>query len=334
MRFNKHIATIDSHTAGEPLRIILSGFPPIKGETMLEKRKFAQTHLDEFRKVLMFEPRGHHGMYGCIVTPPVSAEAEFGVLFMHNEGFSTMCGHGIIAVVTALLETGQLSRDKVEKPLIIDSPAGKITAHVELEQDEVRAVSFENVPSFVYAEDVQLEWEGRRFSVSIAYGGAFYAIVEAKDLGLKVDIPSLPTIQEWGWQIKQQIEAKMKVQHPFEPEIQGIYGVIFSDQPELETSDLKNVTIFAEKQVDRSPCGTGTSARLATLYQQGKLQIGERFVHEGIVNGQFTSDILRTTKVGSYEAIVPRIGGRGFITGLHQFFVDPSDPLGAGFLLQ
>ncbi|MED1780666.1 proline racemase family protein [Brevibacillus fortis] len=334
MHINQLFTTIEAHTGGEPLRIITGGIPPLAGETILEKRRYFREGLDYIRRVLMYEPRGHHGMYGCVMTEPVSPDAAFGVLFMHNEGYSTMCGHGIIAVVTAAIETGILRLEDPTERIVIDSPAGRIIAHANVEESRVQSVSFENVPSFVLAQDVPIEWEGRIFPVDISFGGAFYAVVQAEDIGVQVEIEQLAELQEWGRRIKEQIEANMEVVHPLEPELKGIYGVIISDKPRVEGSDLRNVTIFADKQVDRSPCGTGTAARVATLHARGKLAAGEAFVHEGIVGSQFIGKVVATTQVGSYPAVVPSIEGKAFITGLHQFVVDPTDPLKDGFLLR
>ncbi|MEK3745263.1 MULTISPECIES: proline racemase family protein [Brevibacillus] len=334
MNIQQLFTTIDAHTGGEPLRIITGGIPPLKGETILEKRRYFRQELDHIRRVLMYEPRGHHGMYGCVMTAPVSPDAAFGVLFMHNEGYSTMCGHGIIAVVTAAIETGMLRVADPDEKIVIDSPAGRIIARAHTDGAHVQSVAFENVPSFVFAKDVPIEWEGKLFSVDIAFGGAFYAVVQAKDIGVQVEIEQLASLQEWGSRIKQQIEAKLAVVHPFEPELAGIYGVIISDEPRVQGSHLRNVTVFADKQIDRSPCGTGTAARVATLFARGQLAVGERFVHEGIVGSQFVGTVLETTQVGDYPAVIPSIEGRAFITGLHQFVVDPTDPLKDGFLLR
>ncbi|MBM7714849.1 proline racemase [Bacillus thermophilus] len=334
MMMNQLYSTIDVHVSGEPLRIITDGFPEIKGRTQLERRAYCMEYLDDIRQVLMFEPRGHHGMYGCIMTPPASPHADFGVLFMHNEGWSTMCGHGIVAVMTMGIETGRLKVTEENQKFIIDSPAGEIVAYVKSTDDRVEAVSFENVPSFVLEKDVSVQLGGHEFHVDIAFGGAFYVVVNSGDLGLKVNKKDLPAIQKWGTKIKRFIEEKINVVHPIEKGLHGIYGVIFSDEPVSGEADLRNVTIFADEQVDRSPCGTGTCARLATLHAHGKL--GERgsFVHESITNGHFTGEILSLTKVGPYEAIVPKVTGNAFITGFHQFVVDPHDNLPKGFLLE
>lgn len=333
MEFNQHFTTIDVHTAGEPLRIITGGVPPIPGKTIFEKRSYFLKNMDHIREVLMYEPRGHEGMYGCIITEPVSQGAHFGVLFMHNEGLSTMCGHGIIAAVTTVIETGLFTFKENEK-IIIDSPAGKIIASAKCEGTKVASVSFENVPSFVFEANVPVTVGGIDCSVDIVFGGAFYAIVDANVLDIKVEIPQLSTLKKIGRTIKEQIEAKLKVVHPFEKDLHGIYGVIISDQPKKADSHLRNVTVFAEEQIDRSPCGTGTAGRIAALYHHGKLSIGEKFVHESIIGSQFTAEILSTTKVGDFEAVVPQITGNAFITGFQQFVVDPSDPLKKGFLLR
>ena len=334
MELNRLLTTIDTHVAGEPLRIITGGLPQIKGNTILEKRAYFREHYDHLRRILMYEPRGHDGMYGCIITPPVSDDSDFGVLFMHNEGFSTMCGHGIICVVTMAIETGMVEQAGGRTEVVIDSPAGKVVAHAECDKGKVLSVTFENVPSFVFQKDVPIQLPEFHFTADIAFGGAFYAIVHAKDLGVKISIEDQENLKAWGWKIKKAIEEKMKVQHPLQPELQGIYGVIISDDPVKDDSDLRNVTIFADKQIDRSPCGTGTCARMAALHARGELAINEKFVHESLIGSQFTGRILIETKVENYPAIIPSITGSAFITGSHQFVVDPEDPLGAGFLLK
>ncbi|TCP23442.1 proline racemase [Scopulibacillus darangshiensis] len=334
MQFEDQYTTIDAHTAGEPLRIITGGIPPVPGKKMLEKRAFFKKEWDHIRKVLMHEPRGHEGMYGCVVTPPVSDDADFGVLFMHNEGFSTMCGHGIIAVVTALVETGYFKSREEKVRFVIDSPAGKIIARAEHDGLEVASVSFENVPSFIYQSHVPLKLKGRTFEIDIAFGGAFYAIVQAKDLGVSVGIEKVAKLKDWGEVIKEQIEKELDVVHPLEKELKGIYGVIICDDAEKEDSDRKNVTIFADGQIDRSPCGTGTCAQMAELFHKGQLKQGELFVSESIVASQLTGRVLAKTTVGPFNAVLPELTGSAFITGYHQFVVDPADPLKEGFLLK
>lgn len=331
MNFNKLISTIDMHVEGEPLRIITSGLPEIKGKTQLEKRAYCMKNLDTIRKILMYEPRGHHGMYGCIITPPAEPDSDFGVLFMHNEGWSTMCGHGIIAVVKMVVETGRFLHTK--EKYVIDTPAGKVTAYANCKDNKVESVSFDNVPSFVYKNDLKLNINGKDISGKIAFGGAFYAVINSKDIGLSVDFENLNELQKWGTKIKNSIESEMEVVHPIEKGLKGIYGVVFSDAPEDSKADLRNVTIFANAQIDRSPCGTATCARLATLEEEEALQDG-KFIHESITGGHFIGEIIAYSKVGKYKAIVPRVTGNSFITGLHQFVMDPDDTLKSGFLLE
>ncbi|KOP71458.1 proline racemase [Lysinibacillus sp. FJAT-14745] len=333
MEFKKMFTTIDLHVSGEPLRIITGGLPEIKGETQLERRAYCMEHLDHIREVLMYEPRGHDGMYGCIITPPATQGADIGVLFMHNEGWSTMCGHGVIAVVTMAIETGMIEvKDKNDK-LIIDCPCGPVTAYAKCSGTKVESVSFENVPSFVYKKDFPINIDGHEFDVDISYGGAFYAVVNSEKVGLQVNNKDLWDLQVSGDKIKHYIESQIEVKHPYE-DITGIYGVIFSDKPKDSNADLRNVTIFADKQVDRSPCGSGTAARAATLYERGVLREGGSFIHESITDGQFAGEVLSLTTVEEFKAVIPKVTGNAFITGFHQFVISPDDPLNRGFLLK
>lgn len=331
MNFDRLISTVDLHVAGEPLRIITGGLPEIKGDTQPERRAYCVKHLDHIRKTLMNEPRGHHGMYGCIITPPATDDADFGVLFMHNEGWSTMCGHGIIAIVTMVVETGKYQVNGNRRKFIIDSPAGKVFAYAKCVGKEVVEVSFENVPSFVYKKDFPIKIDNREFTVDIAFGGAFYAILDSVKLNLQVNKDNLNNLQDWGMKIKEYIESNLKVVHPLQADLKDIYGVIFSDDPLNENATLRNITIFADRQIDRSPCGTGTSARIATLYNRGKLQKEETFIHESITNGTFSSKVISEVKVDKYDAIVPKVAGNAHFTGFHHFVVEFRDVMREGF---
>lgn len=335
MNIAKIFSTIDTHAGGEPLRIITGGLPPLQGNTMREKLMFAQAHVDLYRRVLLHEPRGHHGMNGCVITPPVSPDADFGVLFMHNGGFSMMSGHGIMAVVKMALETGYVPRkgEGEEERLIIDTPAGSITAYARYAGDGVKTVAYDNLPAFVWASGEEITVDGVTLTVDVAFGGAFYLVVEARELGLRTEITQLSALQRWAAAIKREAEARWSIQHPLHPELNGIFGVIFSDEPVKETSHLRNVTVFGDRQIDRSPCGTGTAARMAVLHHRGQLPAGAPFVHEGIAGSQFVGRVKGTVQVGPYEAFLVNVEGRAFITGLHQFVVDPADPLAQGFLL-
>lgn len=333
MKFKKMFTTTDLHVAGEPLRIITSGLPEIPGDTQLEKRAYCMEHLDYVREVLMYEPRGHYDMYGCIITPPTTPGADLGVLFMHNEGWSTMCGHGVIAVVTMAIETGLIETKENEQTLIIDCPCGPVKATAKVNNMEVESVSFENVPSFVYKENYPITVNSQEVAVDIVYGGAFYAVVDADKFNLKVDEKSLNQLKQINMEIRKNIEEQMLVKHPIE-DITGIYGTIFSDKPKTHQGTLRNVTVFADQQVDRSPCGSGTAARVAHLYSKGQLEKGELMYHESITDGIFGGEVIQETKIADFTAIIPKVTGCAFITGFHQFVIDPKDPLNKGFLFR
>jgi trans-L-3-hydroxyproline dehydratase len=334
MRVNRTITTVDAHAAGEPLRIILSGLPPLNGATMLERRAWMLAHHDDIRRTLLFEPRGHADMYGAVVTPPVSPDADFGVLFLTNEGYSTMCGHGIIALTTALLETGAFSRQSPCTTITYDSPAGLIRAEATIEEDAVTRVAFENVPAFRLVKGLAIDISTGNVAVDVCFGGAFYALIKAATLGISVDRANIALLVQLGMEIKRAVEAAIDVLHPLESELHGIYGTIISDEPRLPGSNGRNITIFADAEVDRSPCGTGTSARLAGLYADGKIRVGEPYVHESVIDTTFTGRVLSETDVAGHPAIITEISGRGFVTGFHTFVVHPEDPTRDGFLVR
>jgi len=331
------IRTIDAHAAGEPLRLVVEGLPSPEGATMLDKRAWAEKHLDHLRRSIMLEPRGHIDMYGALLTEPVTAGAHAGVLFMHNEGWSTMCGHGVVAVTTIALE-----RDLIwpgGPGLVLDSPAGPIEARaaVATARDGARrvaSVSFRNVASFVFEAGVPVKLSGgRTLLVDIAFGGAFYAIVDAEAAGLPVEGSRLHDLRRLGMEVKEAVERLRHVVHPLDAGLEGIYGTIFTAPPQHPEADLRNVTIFAEAEVDRSPCGTGTAAVMAVLSEMGVLADGAPFVHESIVGTLFSGRIVGRLAVGDRPGIVPEIQGSAWITGEHTFLIDGDDPLKAGFRL-
>jgi proline racemase len=327
------IRTIDSHAAGEPLRLVVEGFPAPEGQTMLEKRAWAMKHVDHLRRSLMLEPRGHADMYGALLTEPVTEGAHAGVLFMHNEGWSTMCGHGVVAVTTIAIE-----RDLIwpgGPAIVLDSPAGPVEATAAVvERDgerRVASVRFRNVPSFVYEAGLPVTFAGRTLLADIAFGGAFYAVVDAETAGLPVDSSRLDELRKAGMEVKREVERLRQVVHPVHAGLKGIYGTIFTAPARHADAHLRNVTIFAEAEVDRSPCGTGTAAVMAVLSEMGVLGEDGDFVHESIVGTLFTGRILARTRVGDHAAIVPEIEGSAWITGEHTFLIDGDDPLKAGF---
>ena len=328
----RRVLTVESHAAGEPLRVITGGLDPIPGTTILEKRRFAREHLDRLRRGLMFEPRGHADMYGAIPTDPVTPDGDAGVLFMHNEGWSTMCGHGVIALVTVALEVGLLSvRDVVR----LDTPAGRVTARPRREGARVRSVAFENVPSFVVALDDRVEVPGfGEVRYDLAFGGAYYAFVDAASVGLEMTAARFRDLISAGTVIKRAVMAAGEIRHPVEPDLSFLYGTIFTGPALGSGAHSRNVCVFAEGEVDRSPTGTGVSARVAIERARGRLAPGQAFVVESIIGTRFTGRIAREVKWEGNDAVVPEIEGSAWITGRSELLIAPDDPLAEGFILR
>ncbi len=329
------IYTIDAHTAGEPLRVIVAGFPDLPGATILERRRLAREKYDHLRTALMWEPRGHADMYGCIITPPVSPEADFGVLFLHNEGFSTMCGHGIIAVTKVALQTGLLPAREPETRVKIDTPAGLVTAFAVVAKGNVTRVYFHNVPSFVVELDATVAVPGLgEVRYDLAFGGAFYAYVSAEPLGLVLRPDHYRELIDAGMRIKRAVMRQRRIEHPFEPDLGFLYGTIFIGRPGATDAHSRNVCVFAEGEVDRSPTGTGVSGRMAIHYARGDIGMGEPLVIESIIGSRFIGSVVSTTRFGGFSAVIPRVEGQAFIVGKNEFFMDPEDPLREGFILR
>lgn len=326
------ITTIDAHAAGEPLRVVTGGLPPIAGGTMLEKRRYAREHLDHLRRALMFEPRGHADMYGCILTEAATSDGDLGVLFMHNEGYSTMCGHGVIALVTVMLETGMIEPREVIR---LDTPAGRVTARADFDGRRVRSVAFENVPSFAYKLDQSVSVPGiGDVRYDVAFGGAFYAYCKAEDLNVRIIPEEFRRLIEAGMAVKRAVMDSLEIKHPFEADLGFLYGTIIDDSPAGSDADSRNVCIFAEGEVDRSPTGTGVSGRVALEHAKGRLPVGQPFVIESLIGTRFTGRAVRQTQFGEYAAAVPEVEGSAYITGRHEFLIDPKDPLKEGFILR
>lgn len=329
------IKTIDAHVAGEPLRIVTEGIPALLGKTILDKRRYAQKHIDKLRRALMWEPRGHPDMYGCILTEPVTPDGTVGVLFLHNAGFSTMCGHGIIGLTTVALEAGLIAAEGSSLVINIDTPAGRVEARARRDGRRVREVSFLNVPSFVYALDqtVSIPDIGR-ITYDVAFGGAFYAFCHAEEFGLALVPEELSQIIDLGRSIKKAVMDDLPISHPFEEELSFLYGTIFVGPPQDERHHSQNVCVFADGEVDRSPTGTGVSARAALHHARKELGVGESFTVESILGTCFTGRIVKTIRFGPHDAVVPEITGSAFITGRSEFLIDPQDPLKNGFFLR
>jgi len=329
------IRTIDVHAAGEPLRVIVDGLPPIPGATMLEKRRYARENLDVVRRRLMWEPRGHADMYGAIPTEPVADGSDCGVLFLHNEGFSTMCGHGIIGLTKVLLETGMVPASEGTSTIRIDTPAGLVVARAALKNGAVREVTFKNVPSFVYQRGIEVVLDGIGTTVcDIAFGGAYYAYCDATDLRLSLEPSQHDRLIEVGRLVKAAVLAQATIDDPADPDLGFLYGVIFTGPPEDAHHHSRHVCIFADGEVDRSPTGTGVSGRAALLYDAGKLPEGETIVIESILGTCFGVAVVGRGHVASYPAVIPDVSGEAYVTGTSSFFLDPGDPLGDGFIFR
>ena len=319
------VLATDYHTAGEPFRIVTGGVEPLPGRTILEKRQFAAAELDAVRRLLVFEPRGHADMYGCFVTEPEREGSHLGVVFFHNAGYSTACGHGTIALATWAIDEGVVPRVEPETRLRIDAPSGTLDVRAEVRGGRVGRVSFVNVPSFVAAESIDVG----ALRCDVSFGGAFYASVEAP---YAVEPSSVGRFIALGRELKRELEAAHRFVHPEEPELRDVYGVIFWEH--VGPNRQRNVTIFADGEVDRSPCGSGTSARLALLDARGELPRGETLVHESVIGTEFEGRVVGDAEVAGRPAVSTEIAGRASVTGRHEFVLDPDDVLGEGFLLR
>ena len=329
------ITAIEAHTAGEPLRVIVDGFPPIPGATMLEKRRYAREHLNHLRTALMWEPRGHADMYGCIVTEPVTPDGTLGVLFLHNEGFSTMCGHGVIGLAKVVLDTGMVAFTEDHPIIRMDTPAGRVTVFARRENGRVVEVSFHNVPSFVYALDQIVHVPGMGWlRYDVAFGGAFYAFCRAEEIGIDLTAKNFRQLIDIGMRIKLAVMVNSPIHHPFEKDLGFLYGTIIVGPPHDSKNHSRNVCIFADSEVDRSPTGTGVSARVALHYARGEIKMNEPIVVESILGTCFTGEVVETTKFGPYDAVIPKVTGTAYIMGRNELLVDPNDPLRNGFILR
>jgi trans-L-3-hydroxyproline dehydratase len=320
------ITCIDMHTGGEPLRVIVDGLPPIEGRNVLEKRRYFREHYDHLRTGLMWEPRGHADMYGVVMTS--SEDADFDVFFLHNEGYSTMCGHAIIALTKLVVETGLVTKNEV----IFNVPAGRILARADAVDGQT---SFQNVPSFLHLREQQVEVEGIGLvTFDVAYGGAFYAFVSAESVGLTLDPAHFNRIIEYGRRIKHAVVAQFPITHPFEADLSFLYGTIFTGPPQDLSHHSRNVCIFADGELDRSATGSGVSARAALHFAKGELGLNETITIESILGSTMSVSVVNTTNFGSHAAVIPEVSGTASITGRNEFYFDPDDPFRAGFIFR
>ncbi|PYS68644.1 MAG: proline racemase [Acidobacteria bacterium] len=323
-RDSNRITAIEMHTGGEPLRVFVSGLPRIEGKTVLEKRRHFSEHYDHVRKGTMWEPRGHADMYGAVITP--SDDADFDVFFLHNEGYSTMCGHAIIALTKLVIETGLVQKAEIS----FNVPAGRIEARADLKDGKVVQSSFRNVPSFLYLRNQTVNVTGLGVvSFDVAYGGAFYAFVDAANLDLGLGPDNLHKLIDYGRRIKHSVIAEFPIRHPFEYDLSFLYGTIFTGAALDSSNHSRNVCIFADGEVDRS-----VSARAALHHAKGELALNEKITIESIVGSTMTVAAVEATRFGDYDAVVPEVSGTAFITGKSEFYFDPDDPFREGFILR
>jgi len=330
------VSTVDYHTAGEPYRIVVGGVPMLAGRTVLDKRADASERLDHLRRFLVNEPRGHADMYGCFVTPPDDEGAEFGMVFFHKDGFSTACGHGTIAGATWALDNGVVAAIEPVTRFNVDVPSGRLAVEADVSDGRVGQVRFTNVAAQVRQTDIEvLLDDGRTIDLAVAYGGAHYAILPAAAVGLRVEREQVDDFVKIGRAIKAKLASHPAGQHPTDERLSGLYGVIFFDddrQPGIEGATLaqRNVTVFADGEVDRSPCGSGTSARLALLHHREEVAVDQVLSHRGISGGLFSGRVISADA----EGVVTQVGGRASLTGYHTFVLQPDDELGLGFQLR
>jgi trans-L-3-hydroxyproline dehydratase len=329
------IHTIEMHTGGEPLRVIIDGFPEIKGNNVLECRNYVKENYDHLRLALMHEPRGHADMYGCILLPPNDDEGDFGIIFLHNEGYSTMCGHAIIAITTLAIEMEWVAAKSPITEVKIDAPCGRIHAFARVTDGKVQSVYFHCVPSFVLALDQEVEVEGLGIvKYDLAYGGAFYAYVNSDALGIPLTAENYSLLIKTGMDIKRAVMKKDSINHPFEEDLSFLYGTIFIGGPVTEGLDSRNVCIFAEGEVDRCPTGSGVSGRMPIHFRRKEIDFGETMTIESITGSVFKGSVVKKVQYGPHEAVIPQVEGSAYITGKCAFTIDPEDPFKYGFFLR
>jgi trans-L-3-hydroxyproline dehydratase len=347
---------MELHTAGEPLRLIRSGFPDVPVLPVLERRQWVKENADHVRRSLMFEPRGHKDMYGAVLLPPYSDFADMTVLFMHNEGWSTMCGHGVIAITTGLIEDGLFPATEPVTTIRYETPAGLVAANaatVKLEDGSwaVRGVRFTNVPSYLAAQSLSVKPDGVELhamakqygalGVDLAFGGAYYGIVNAAEVGLRVVPEQAEELRRVGSAITDVLRRDHTPAHPTDPDLGFVYGTIIVDLEPRTSPDgkareahIRNATIFADAELDRSPCGSGTSAILAQLHARGRIHAGQEIINAGITGEHFLGRVESETTIGPYAAVNTSVAGTAYVSGYSTFVVDGRDPLGEGFLLE
>ena len=323
------LQVVDAHTAGEFCRMVIGGFPEPEGNTMIEKKKWMEENYDHVRTALMLEPRGHHDMFGGFLCKPVSDEADLGVIFMDTGGYLNMCGHCTIGSVTVAIEAGLVESHEGENEVVLEAPAGIIRTTAVVENGKVTGVTLTNVPAFVYKDNLTVNIDGVDIPYTISFGGSFFALVDTTKLDIgEINAKTVPAYTALGMKMRDKINAEVKIQHPT-LDIVEFYG----PTPNPDQATMRNVVVFGDAQADRSPCGTGTSAKLATLHKWGELGVGEEFIYESFMGTRFKGVIKEETKIGDYDAVIPMVTGTAYLTGVATYIIDGDDPLKYGFLI-
>ena len=333
-RFEAALQVVDAHTVGEFCRMVIGGFPEPEGNTMIEKKKWMEENYDHVRTALMFEPRGHHDMFGAFICEPVNKEAQFGVLFMDTGGYLNMCGHCTIGAVTVAIEAGLVESHEGENEVVMEAPAGLIRTKAIVKDGKVESVTLTNVPAFVYLENQKVVVDGKEITFTISFGGSFFALVDTTQLDIgEINAKTVPAYTELGMKMMEIINKEIPVKHPLLDITTVDLVEFYGPTPNKDNADLRNVVIFGEAQADRSPCGTGTSAKLATLYKWGEIGVGEKFRYESFMGSLFIGEIKELAKVGEYDAVVPMVTGSCYLTGVGTYLIDPTDNLKYGFIV-
>ncbi len=330
------MSTIDMHTGGEPLRVITRGYPEIQADSLLAYRRILKSDYDHLRTAVMFEPRGHADMYGCLLLPPFHSDADCSVIFMHNEGYSTMCGHAVIGIMTLAVKMGWVDVSSGKAQMTIEAPCGLIKASADI-CDESIIASFECVPSFVAELDAEIFIEslGQKIRYDLAYGGAFYAYVDANQFNLALTPTNYHRLITLGQEIKHKvIQTSHRIVHPSEGDLSFLYGTIFIGGPVSDGAQSRNVCVFADGEIDRSPTGSGVSGRMAIHSARGELKKGQGMTIESLIGSQFYAEVLDETEIGGIKTVIPRVSGKAFICGSNRLLIDPQDAFKHGFFLR
>ena len=331
-RFEIHFTAIDTHTMGEFTRVVVGGFPKIPGNTMIEKRNYIAEHYDQYRKALMFEPRGHKDMFGAIVLEPIHKEADYGVLFMESETYTNMCGHGSIGTATALVEAGLVDVREPYTDVVLDTAAGLVRARVKVEQGRAAEVTITNVPSFLYKDNLEIDIDGYHIPYAISFGGQFIPLVDARKLGIEICTDNIPFFTDIGIKMLEKIPQEVDIHHP-SVDIHEVTTLEFYDERSTSQADMKNIVVFGKHQVDRSPCGTGTCAKMAMMYAHGTLGLHQTLINESVIGTLFRGELIDEVEEGEFHAVIPQITGSAYVTGVANYLIDSRDPLKYGFLL-